>query len=134
MKSLKYVLIAALFALSAQAQPGQGAQQNSQEKEVQIGLSGVYVPGGFDSSSDAFVVVNGIFPNGCYRWSRAEVTNVDDFTHEVKSVAAVSQGMCIMVLVPFQKEVRLGKFPSGNHTLRFANGDGTYFEKNLKVE
>lgn len=134
MKSLKYVLIAALFALSAQAQPGQRAQQNPQEKEVQIGLSGVYVPGGFDSSSDAFVVVNGIFPNGCYRWSRAEVTNVDDFTHEVKSMAAVSQGMCIMVLVPFQKEVRLGKFPSGNHTLRFANGDGTYFEKNLKVE
>lgn len=133
MKSLKYVLIAALFALSAQAQPGQGTQ-NPQEKEVQVGLSGVYVPGGFDSSSDAFVVVNGIFPNGCYRWSRAEVTNVDDFTHEVKSMAAVSQGMCIMVLVPFQKEVRLGKFPSGSHTLRFANGDGTYFEKNLKVE
>lgn len=134
MKSFKYVLLAGLFALSAQAQPGQGSQQSPQEKEVQIGLSGVYVPGGFDSSSDAFVVVNGIFPNGCYRWSRADVSNVNDFTHEIKSVAAVSQGMCIMVLVPFQKEVRLGKFTSGNHTLRFSNGDGTYFEKTLKVE
>lgn len=136
MKSIKYVLVsvAALFALSAQAQPGQGSQQAPQEKEVQIGLSGVYVPGGFDSNSDSFVVVNGIFPNGCYRWSRAEVKDVDAYTHEIKSVAAVSQGMCIMVLVPFQKEVRLGKFSAGSHTLRFSNGDGTYFEKNLKIE
>lgn len=135
MKSFKYVLVAAaaFFALSAQAQPGSQAQ-NPQEKEVQVGLSGVYVPGGFDSTSDSFVVVNGIFPNGCYKWSRAEITNVDAYTHEIKSMAAVSQGMCIMVLVPFQKEVRLGKFPAGNHTLRFANGDGTYFEKNLRIE
>lgn len=130
MKAIKYVLLAALFVVSAQVQAGQTVQ----EKEVQIGLSGVYVPGGFDSSSDSFVVVNGVFPNGCYRWNRAEVKNIDDFTHEVKSVASVSQGMCIMVLVPFQKEVRLGKFSSGSHTLRFTNGDGTYFEKTLKIE
>ncbi|MGZ3768849.1 MAG: hypothetical protein ACXVCP_05090 [Bdellovibrio sp.] len=132
MKAIKYVLLTAFFALSAQAQPGQS--QVPQEKEVQVSLSGVYVPGGFDSASDTFVVVNGIFPNGCYRWSRAEVSDVNDFTHEIKSIAAVSQGMCIMVLVPFQKEVRLGKFRAGTHTLRFANGDGTYFEKNLKIE
>ena len=103
-------------------------------KEVQIGLNSVYVPGGFDSNSDVFVVVNGIFPNGCYQWGHADVTNLDTLTHEVKSVANVSQGMCIMVLVPFQKEVRLGKFASGQHTLRFLNGDGTYFEKSMTVE
>jgi hypothetical protein len=39
-----------------------------------------------------------------------------------------------MVLVPFQKEVRLGKFEAGKHTLRFENGDGTYFEKTLVIE
>lgn len=103
-------------------------------KEVQIGLNSVYIPGGFDSSSDVFVVVNGIFPNGCYNWGRADVSTLDAFTHEVKSVANVSPGMCIMVLVPFQKEVRLGKFATGKHTLRFLNGDGTYFEKSMNVE
>lgn len=103
-------------------------------KEVQIGINDVFVPSGFDSNSDVYVVTNGIFPNGCYRWNKADVKHADSFTHEVRSSAIVSQGMCIMVLVPFTKEVRLGKFEVGKHTLRFINGDGTYLEKSLKIE
>ena len=103
-------------------------------KEVPVGVSGVFVPGGFDSNSDAYVVVNGVFPNGCYRWSRSDTTRLDNYTHEVRSMATVTQGMCIMVLVPFQKDIRLGKLAAGKHTLRFVNGDGTYFEKALSIE
>ncbi len=103
-------------------------------RDVQIGISGVFVPGGFDSASDTYVVVSGVFQNGCYKWSRAETKNVDAYTHEIVSMASVSQGMCIMVLIPFQKEVRLGKLASGKHALKFLNGDGTYLEKNLLVE
>lgn len=103
-------------------------------RSVQIGISGVFVPGGFDSSTDAYVVVNGVFQNGCYKWNRAEVNNVDDFNHEVKSFATVNQGMCIMVLIPYQKEVRLGHLNTGKHNLKFLNGDGTYLEKQLIVE
>lgn len=104
------------------------------EKEVQVGINDVYVPSGFDSSSDVYVVTSGIFPNGCYKWKRADVSHKDAYTHEVKSVASVSQGMCIMVLVPFTKEVRLGRFEPGKHTLRFLNGDGTYLEKSVSIE
>jgi hypothetical protein len=103
-------------------------------RDVTIGVSDVFIPGGFDSEADAYVVASGIFPNGCYRWKNAEVKNVDTFNHEVKSTASVSQGMCLMVLVPFTKEIRLGKLASGNHKLKFVNGDGTYLEKSLKVE
>jgi hypothetical protein len=39
-----------------------------------------------------------------------------------------------MVLVPFTKEVKLGKLNSGKHTLKFLNGDGTYLEKTMAVE
>ncbi|MEN0059435.1 MAG: hypothetical protein AAGB31_11420 [Bdellovibrio sp.] len=124
-------IAAALMLVSLNVFAGQEAPV---EKEVQIGLSGVYVPGGFDSASDVFVVVNGIFQNGCYRWKRADVDHRDTYFHEIKSVASVSQGMCLMVLVPFQKEVRLGRFVEGKHILRFDNGDGTYFEKSLIVE
>nr|WP_295904393.1 hypothetical protein [uncultured Bdellovibrio sp.] len=119
---------------------GLGALANAEtpvqsQREVQIGISGVYVPGGFDSASDVYVVVNGVFQNGCYKWKRAEVNHRDDFTHQIKSIASVSEGgMCVMVLVPFQKEVRLGKFLAGKHILRFENGDGTYLEKTLLVE
>ncbi len=97
-------------------------------------INGAYIPAGFDSTSDTYVVVNGVFQNGCYKWKRSEVADKDTFTHEVKSIASVSQGMCLMVLVPFQKEIRLGQMASGNHTIRFLNGDGTYLEKSMIVE
>ena len=104
------------------------------DREVQIGLNGVYVPAGQDTRADAYVVVNGVFQNGCYKWSRAETINKDDFNHDVISMAKVTPGMCIMVLIPFQKEVKLGHLKSGKHILKFVNGDGTYLEKTLVVE
>lgn len=110
------------------------AEQLPTEKEVQIGISGAFVPGGFDSNSDAYVIVNGVFQNGCYKWNRAEVNNSGPYTHEIRSIATVSQGMCIMVLIPFQKDIRLGQLQTGRHTLKFLNGDGTYLEKSLVVE
>lgn len=110
------------------------ARADEAAKEVQIGISDAYIPGGFNSGSDAFVVANGMFPNGCYRWSKAQVNNVSDTVHEVKSFATVQPGLCIMVLVPFNKEVRLGKLNSGTHQIRFLNGDGTYLEKQMVIE
>ncbi len=99
-----------------------------------VALSDVFVPGGFDSNSDAYVVVSGIFPNGCYKWKGANKKEIGAFEHEITSMASVSQGMCIQVLVPFTKDVRLGRLSSGSHTLRFLSNDGTYIEKILIVE
>ncbi|MEQ1722900.1 MAG: hypothetical protein ABL930_06960 [Pseudobdellovibrio sp.] len=128
----KFLLIAASLMLAQATFAAPSAR--AEEKEVAVGISGVFVPGGFDSASDAYVIVNGVFQNGCYKWSRAERTNRDEFNHEIRSIATVTQGMCIMVLVPFQKEVRLGQLATGKHTLKFVNGDGTYLEKTLSVE
>lgn len=130
---MKKFIIAAITAITL-IQVQAGADEQPVQKEVTVGISGVFVPGGFDSSSDAYVVVNGVFPNGCYRWSRADATRTGEFNHEIKSMATVTQGMCIMVLVPFQKDIHLGQLAAGKHTLRFVNGDGTYVEKSLSVE
>ncbi len=129
MKKILFIITALALTTTSYA-----ADKKSSEKEVQIGISGAFVPGGFDSSSDAYVVVSGVFQNGCYKWSRADVTNVDTYNHEIKSMASVTQGMCIMVLVPFQKDIRLGQLATGQHKLKFLNGDGTYLEKTLAVE
>lgn len=129
MKKLLITLVAVLATTSVSF-----ADEQPVQKEVPVGLSGVFVPGGFDSNSDSYVVANGVFPNGCYRWSRAETVSRDAFNHEINSKAIVTQGMCIMVLVPFQKDIRLGKLEPGKHTLRFMNGDGTYFEKTMSIE
>lgn len=103
-------------------------------REVMIGVSDAYIPSGFDSNSDAYVVVSGMFPNGCYRWSKAEVSHAGKTVHEVRSFANVQPGMCLMVLVPFNREVQLGQLDSGKHTVRFLNGDGTYLEKQVVIE
>lgn len=103
-------------------------------REIMVGVNEAYIPGGFDSTSEAYVVVSGVYQNGCYSWSRAEVNHTDAFHHEIKTFANVNPGMCIMVFVPYQKEVRLGQLASGEHTLRFLGGDGTYLEKSFKVE
>lgn len=106
----------------------------AQDREVIVGINEAFIPGGFDIYSETYVVASGIFPNGCYKWSHVDVKHVDKFNHEIRSVANVRQGMCIMVLIPFNKEVKLGKFDAGQHTLRFVNGDGTYLEKTMVVE
>lgn len=129
MKNLFYVLLA-VVAVSLTAQ----ADTLPATKDVVIGVNDVYVPGGFDSQTDAYVVVSGIFPNGCYRWKGAHVNHVANTTHEVTSVASVTQGMCIQVLIPFTKDVRLGKLAVGTHMLKFMSNDGTYLEKQLVIE
>lgn len=103
-------------------------------KDVIIGISDAYIPSNFDSSSDAFVVVNGIFPNSCYRLKEAQVEHVGSALHEVTTYATVTQGLCLMVMVPFHKEVAIGKLSVGEHQIRFLNGDGTFLEKRLTIE
>ena len=108
--------------------------QRPEEKEVVVGISDALVPGGFDSQTDAYVIESGVFPNGCYKWKRADVTNPKANLLEIRTIASFSQGMCLMVLVPFTKEVKLGRLSAGTHTLRFINGDGTYLERTVSVE
>ena len=103
-------------------------------KDVIIAVNDVFIPGGFDSTADSYVVVSGIFPNGCYRWKEANVNHTTTYSHEVTSVAAVTQGMCIQVMIPFSKDVRLGQLATGMHSLKFLSSDGTYLEKKLVIE
>lgn len=103
-------------------------------KDVTVNVGDVFVPGGFDSSSDVYVIASGVFPNGCYKWKEATVTHKSATEHEVRSLATVSSGMCLMVLVPFSKEIRIGKLEAGNHILRFNNDDGTFLEKTITIE
>jgi len=140
MKIFKMAVCAlAMSAVSTQLSAARGPEKlklarDFEYQETIVDISNVYIPSGFDEESDAFVVASGVYPNGCYRWKDAKVENVGEFQHNITSYAQVSQGMCIMVLVPFSKEIRIGKMARGTHTLRFLAGDGTYFEKEMTVE
>lgn len=122
-------LIATLtFILQAQAQ---GSVVIT--RDVVVSINDVFVPGDLNTRAEAYVVVSGIFPNGCYRWKGAEVTHTSMTTMEITSQASVNQGMCIQVLIPFSKDVKLGHLPGGTHTLRFLSNDGTYLERQLVI-
>lgn len=104
-------------------------------KDVDANIQEAYIPGGFDSTAEAYVVVSGIFPNGCYKWKEARVEKADSSHHSVRVIASVKQGdICPRMLVPYMKEVSLGRLNSGSHEVKFLNGDGTFFTRSLVIE
>ena len=125
--------ILVMMALVAFGSLTANAEQQKTREQV-VGVNDAFIPSGFDSASDTFVVVSGIFPSGCYQWKGAKVNHVGPLLHEVRAMANVFEGLCIMVMMPFQKEVQLGKLGVGDHAIHFINGDGTYFEKHLVIE
>lgn len=123
--------LAALTALSFSAA---ALAKDGDVHEKVIGAIDVYVPSGFDSSSEAFIVANGFFPHSCYKLKGAEVEHVGTALHQVTLKANVTEGLCLTVIIPFHKEVQLGRLAVGEHAVRMMNGDGTYMEKRLTIE
>lgn len=129
MKTLILTSVVSIMAFASVA-----TAEDLNVKEVAVSVNDAYIPSGFDSNSDAYVVVNGLFPNTCYSMSEAKVSNKSTTEHEVLTMAKVKPGICIRVFVPFNKEISLGRLAPGKHTVRFMADDGTYFEKVLVVE
>ncbi len=126
------ILIFVCSLLSFNLSFASGAEANP--RLVQVYASDVIIPMEFTSTSEVYVIASGVFPNGCYRWSHADVTHKDRMTHEIKIMAVVVEGPCKMVLVPFLEPIPLGRFDVGHHSLKFLNHDGTHTEKILQIE
>ena len=85
---------------------------------VNIPLNKVYVPVGFDDNDRVQIVVEGDFPNTCYKigpytFHMNEVTK----TLSVQQTAYKYMGVCIQMQVPFTQVVDLGLMRSGDWTL-----------------
>lgn len=126
---IAFIAAAAMFC-SAQAE---GGNQNNVIKEIAVSVNGVYIPSGFTTQTETYVVVNGLFPNGCYSLSQPKVKHITTFEHEVMTIAKVRQGICLRVLVPFNQEIPVGRLAEGKHTFRFVADDGTSSEKQLDI-
>ena len=97
MKKMIFVAVA-LLAAAIQA----GADE-TETREVVVTINDAYVPSGFDSTSDVFVVESGFLP-GCYTWQRADVTHPSANLHEVRTIATVRGGLCPRIIIPYTKE------------------------------
>lgn len=127
LKIFSMMILAATMNISG----ARAADGDVHEKIVTV--NDAYVPSGFDTNSDAFVVVNGWFPHSCYKLKSVEVAHVGPFLHQITTKADVTEGLCLSVIIPWHREAQLGKLSAGDHSLHFMNGDGTYMEKHLTI-
>ena len=110
MKRVWFVMLAVLASNYA------NATDLSSEKLVKVAVSKAYIPQGFDNNDITKVVVEGFFPNTCYRIKKQDATDVkidrDKNTVEVTQRAYVYSGMCLQMIVPYTETVEIGKLAS----------------------
>lgn len=126
----RFVLIACAIATSSFAH----AAIQSNQKELSVNFSSIYVDKSADPGETVMVLTSGFYPNACYAWERSQVTHPDAFTHEVRGFAAVTQDICTMQIVPFQQNIKIGQLQPGVHKIKVINGDGTSFIKEVTVD
>lgn len=94
-------------------------------------ISEVYVPEGFDDNDNLQVVVEGFFPNGCYKVAPASVA-VKNGTFKIQANAYRYYGFCIQAIVPFQQVVDLGIHAAQIYNIH-AVGQGDLKKLNVKA-
>ena len=100
-------LVTAMFLVVGFSQ-SQANQNQNEEKEIQVSINDALVPSKVKAYENVKAVISGLFSNGCYKYSRSEVTQSanKDLT-KVSTFAKVSPGMCLMVLVGFALNVKV---------------------------
>ncbi len=90
-----------------------------QPTEVTVALSTAYIPAGFDSNDRAQIVVEGFFPNTCYRVGPYE-KNFDAKTHQlvITQKAYKYRGMCLNMIVPYNQTIQLGILDKNTYSIR----------------
>lgn len=111
---------AAVFVVqSAYANPSLQAEPTTEA----VTFSRIYVPVGFDSNDHIQFVGEGVFSNSCYR--PAPVTTTVDKqakTIKVGPVAYKYSGLCLQVILPFERVVDVGVLPAGTWQVIQADG------------
>jgi len=96
---------------------------------IDVMVSDLFAPVGFDDNDQSLVVLDGYLPSSCYNVGepRIEIDNVTK-TVKVEQQAAYFQGIfCLQALVPFTTVAKVGVLPKGNYTV--VSSRGTLTEK-----
>ncbi|MBI2646196.1 MAG: hypothetical protein HYW85_04075 [Deltaproteobacteria bacterium] len=83
---------------------------------LEVGVSDVFVPQGFDDNDNAQVVVEGIFPTTCYKLGPVKV-DINEDTIKITPQAYFYHGPCLQVMVPYKQEINLGILKAGTYKL-----------------
>ena len=87
--------------------------EQSDSKIVKVSVAKAYIPHGFDNNDVTKIVVEGFFPNTCYKLKKQEKEDVsiDPDTKQIKVTqrAYKYDQMCLMVVVPFNQTIEVGQ-------------------------
>lgn len=110
----KSFVLPLLLFLSAAA----SAQTAPSPKLVNVPLRTAYVPGGFDSNDVVQFVVEGYFPNSCYRPGVASArVNRPARMIEVSQTAFQYSGLCLEAIIPFDQVINVGVLEAGRYDI-----------------
>lgn len=114
-------IIAIAFTIQAKAE----AEDNTPKTEP-ISFGKVYIPNGFDNNDNVQITGEGMFPNTCYRYATTSV-QVD---HTAKTIRLNTEafkypGMCLQVIVPFDRVVDVGILKEGDYSVITNNDNQT---------
>lgn len=106
----KLTVAAALAVVSL----GSAALADNAPRKVPALFNKIFAPGGFDSNDNVQIVGEGRFRNTCYRHAETTVS-VDKVNKKITlgPVAYEYSGMCIQVILPFQRVIDVGILEPG---------------------
>jgi hypothetical protein len=103
---------AAHFAMAENA-PADSTQPNV----VGVPLANAYIPNGFDNKNRVRLMVDGFFPNTCYRIREPQVTNTGSAI-TVTQTALKYNGPCLMMMVSYSQQVNVGILKASDYTVK----------------
>jgi hypothetical protein len=102
-------IVLLMVAMSAMAQ--------GRPSQVNVPVSNVYIPFGFDSNDSKELVVTGYLPNLCYQKTGYKLKRLNSNTFMVEVKSNYIQGACAEVAVSYAQTVELGTLPPGNYKI-----------------
>jgi hypothetical protein len=111
-------ILALIITMFCAAHPARAEAEADRPLLVAMPVRHVFVPAGFDDNDDVQVVLEGTFPDTCYKLAHNEVIKLDGGKgFQLIQWARKFSGICIPTTVPFQGEVTLGQLPAGTYRI-----------------
>jgi len=120
------LLLACGFGLSSSLYAANAHEVDTLEIEAPVDK--IYIPVNFDDNDNVEVVLQGKFPNSCYKIGQTEA-QIDPLSKRVmvRATSYVStQELCLQSIVPFIQTVKLGLLPEGHYEV--------VYEKNRDIK
>lgn len=114
---MKRLIVAAaltIFSLPVLAEPSNISANNPVLKPALF--NEVFIPGGFDNNDNIQIVGEGMFRNTCYRpGPTAAKIDQANFTITLNPAAYEYSGLCLQVILPFQRVIDVGILKDGDY-------------------